>query len=139
MSAVRREDAHEGSGVALDTRPKRYRVQDREHAGADSDAECERHDDRRRQERIGPHVSQRKPEVSADFVDDPQATRLSAHLLVPFHATELHAGRAQRNIGREAGALEIIGAMRDVTAELVAHVALESRTHDGVTNHGGCE
>jgi hypothetical protein len=92
-------------------------------AGADRDGQ-----DQDRGEREGPCAQElpyREAQIGSQLVDEPQAERLAALLLVPVGRAELQPRAAKRLLAREALGRERVRARLQVEGHLVRHVGLD--------------
>ena len=107
-----------------------HQAEDRR-VGADAERQCA---DGGQRERLVPgQRAERVSQVSARFVDQPEAKALPRLLLVFLHGPELEPRDPHGFFRREAPALDqVVGAGREVKLQLVGHVPLHVGAVEGI-------
>lgn len=123
-------DADERARVGLDPRPQHVRVHEREHGAACTDPKRERDNDGAREDDVLPDASKSEAQVCGQIVQQVDAARLPASILVSIRITEFDRRPTRRVLSRHSQTNEIVGSPFEMQPELFVHVALERRTVD---------
>jgi hypothetical protein len=135
---MHRVQPREGRRIRVDVRPQRECREQREHAAADADPECQRHDDGGRQDRAAREAAPREAHVLREVVQEPKAASLAAVVLPRNRIAEFQPGAAPRVLGRKALRHQVRGPCLEVEAQLVFHAALERRSMAQRAPEGPC-